>query len=229
MIDFHSHILPSMDDGSSSVKETLELLGRLSEQHIDTVAATPHFIADRESIQSFISRRAEALARVREYSGAAVPDIRLGAEVAFYDGISMLEGLENLCLEGTDILLLEMPCSKWSSYTVRELYSLTSSGTVTVMLAHIERCLFEQSPDTLEHLLDDGVIMQSNASFFINRLTRRKACSMLKGDLIHVIGSDCHNITARPPRIGEAYEIIEKRLGAEVLHRVESRSSSLIG
>ena len=43
MIDFHSHILPEVDDGSASVEESAALLSMLSEQGVDVVAATPHF------------------------------------------------------------------------------------------------------------------------------------------------------------------------------------------
>ena len=45
MIDFHSHILPGMDDGSKSTQESLEMLDMLRAQGVDTVAATPHFYA----------------------------------------------------------------------------------------------------------------------------------------------------------------------------------------
>ena len=53
MIDWHSHVLPALDDGSRSVDESLALLKMLSEQGVDTVIATPHFYADRESLSSF--------------------------------------------------------------------------------------------------------------------------------------------------------------------------------
>ena len=57
MIDWHSHILPKIDDGSRSLEETLELLKMLKSQGINTVIATPHFYADDESVESFLSRR----------------------------------------------------------------------------------------------------------------------------------------------------------------------------
>lgn len=50
MIDFHSHILPGMDDGSKSTQESLEMLDMLRAQGVDTVAATPHFYA-RENLR----------------------------------------------------------------------------------------------------------------------------------------------------------------------------------
>ena len=43
MTDYHSHILPGMDDGSRSVEESLSLLREEVRQGIDTVVMTPHF------------------------------------------------------------------------------------------------------------------------------------------------------------------------------------------
>lgn len=228
MIDFHSHLLPGIDDGSSGLNESVGLLKLLSDQKIDTVVATPHFIANRESVDSFVERRKESFAKLETSVSPSFPNIKLGAEVAYYDGISRLEGLGKLFIEGTDILLLEMPCSKWSTSTVRELYSITSSGMMRVMLAHIERCLFMQSTEVAEHLLESGVIMQSNASFFAGMMTKRKACRLLRNGVIHVLGSDCHNLTVRPPRLGEALNVIEKRLGSRAIGQIDRFGKSLL-
>ena len=46
MIDFHSHILPAMDDGSRNIEESLQMLRMLQEQGVERVIATPHFYAD---------------------------------------------------------------------------------------------------------------------------------------------------------------------------------------
>ena len=55
--DWHSHILPNVDDGSRDVAESLKLLEMLAEQGVGKVIATPHFIADNESVSAFIKRR----------------------------------------------------------------------------------------------------------------------------------------------------------------------------
>ena len=56
MLDIHSHILPKMDDGSSSVEESLNLLRTSAEQGITEIAATPHFYASQYSPQKFLER-----------------------------------------------------------------------------------------------------------------------------------------------------------------------------
>ena len=59
MIDFHSHFLPGMDDGSRSVSESINMLKALEKQNIDIVVATPHFYLDMNSVSSFLKRREE--------------------------------------------------------------------------------------------------------------------------------------------------------------------------
>ena len=57
MIDWHSHILPGVDDGSRNVEESISILGMLNLQGVKTVIATPHFLANDESLESFLIRR----------------------------------------------------------------------------------------------------------------------------------------------------------------------------
>lgn len=228
MVDFHCHLLPNVDDGSSSVEESLKILEKLAEQTVELVVATPHFIANDESVQSFLHRREKAYKVLAEKLHDGLPDIRLGAEVEFYEGISNLNGLNKLCVEGTNILLVEMPNAKWTKCVINELYRLVSLGNIQIMLAHIERCLFMQDPEIVDYLLSNGVIMQSNASYFIRTLTKRKACRNFRNNIIHVLGSDSHNMTSRPPRIKEALEVIEKKLGTGALEQLNQISKDII-
>lgn len=217
VIDFHSHILPQIDDGSQSIEETLSLLQMLSEQGVDRVAATPHFYASQQPLARFLEKRGAAYEKVmsalQKEASFPVPDIRLGAEVWYYPGVSRLEGIRELQLEGTRLLLLEMPMEPWSAYTVREVLDLNCSGALTVVLAHIERCLPYQDASVWENLLQNGVMMQVNASFLLSRRTRGRALKMMKRGLIQWIGSDCHNLTERAPHMREAVEILRKKLG----------------
>lgn len=216
MIDFHSHILPKMDDGSKSVEQSLEMIRDLSAQGVKTVVATPHFYANDESVDEFLKRRAESYEELRVHLTDDCPEVVLGAEVKYYSGISRLEGLDRLTIGDSGLLLLEMSLAKWTGYVVDEIVSLSTSGTVTVALAHIERYFFLQSRDVQEKLLQNGVLMQCNAEFFNGFLTRRKALKMFGNGRIHLIGSDCHNMTDRKPTVGKAVERIKEKHGEHI-------------
>lgn len=228
MVDFHAHILPAMDDGSQSVEESLKLLHLLAAQGVDTVAATPHFYARENSPEVFLKRREEAWNRLRPALEETCPHILLGAEVRYFRGISRVERLQDLCLSGTDVLLLEMPFSAWSAGVVEELNDLLLRGDITVVLAHIERYLADQPRALWGQLRRQGALFQCNASFFLHWRTRRRAVKMLRDGEITLLGSDCHGVTHRPPEIGAAAERIRRHAGDAALTALEKNARQLI-
>ena len=214
MIDFHSHILPQIDDGAQSVEESIEMLKMLKNQGVNTVCLTPHYIAMDESPKEFLERRDEAFKALKEAIESSIeelPKLLLGAEVYYYPGICRMEEIDSLKLENTELLLLEMPMAPWSEYTIREILDLINSSNTKVVIAHIERAMGYQKRGTVERLIDSGVLMQTNASFFNMRKTRRAAFKMFNSGLIHFLGSDCHSVKHRPPRIEEAVSAIKDK------------------
>ena len=120
MIDFHSHILPAFDDGSKNVEESIALLDMLRDQGIKTVVATPHFDVQRETPADFVERRQGSYEMLRPHLKKGHPEIILGAEVGYYTGIERRQTIRSLCAGDSNLLLLEMPISEWTEYTVRE-------------------------------------------------------------------------------------------------------------
>ncbi len=228
MIDWHSHILPAMDDGSENTAESIELIKMLSQQGVNTVIATPHFYANDESVDSFLQRRETAKNELLSAFENCPLNIILGAEVKYYQGISHMENLEALSIQGTRLLLLEMPMCKWTEYTVKELENLSRTSGLTIILAHIERYISLQHSSVWDRLYESGFLMQVNASFFVEKAARRKALSLLKNGLVNFIGSDTHGISHRPPKIDEAFEVIEKKLGKATLERINEYGKSVL-
>ncbi len=229
MIDFHSHILPKLDDGSGSVEESLEMLKMLKAQGVETAAATPHFYADQNTVEEFIIRRSNAYNSLVPALDDTCPAVLQGAEVRYYSGISRISELDKLCLEGTNLLLLEMPEIRWTEFIVKELIELAGNYGITLVIAHIERCVFLQKRKSIDRLLESGILFQANASFFNEIRTRRKAFSMLKKSEIHFIGSDCHDLKYRPPKIGKALEIIENKFGRSFVFKFNRSNRSVFG
>ena len=228
MIDFHSHILPNIDDGSRNVKMSLEMVYACMDQSVDTVCATPHYYATHRTPEHFLERRQEAWEALDAVLPEDAPHILLGAEVLYFPGISRMEELPSLCLEGTNILLLEMPFDSWSEYYIREVRELACSGRFTVMLAHIERYYAKQPVSVWDEFLDLDILMQANADFFIPFRTKRKALNLLKEGRIHVLGSDAHNMTTRPPRLDEARAVIESYFSRSTMRDLDRFGRALL-
>ncbi|MBR5310943.1 MAG: capsular polysaccharide biosynthesis protein [Oscillospiraceae bacterium] len=230
--DFHTHILPGIDDGSSSLEESIDLLKKEAEQGIKRVVATPHFYANYDSPERFLERRAKAKAlldeEMKKHEG--LPEIVLGAEVYFFRGISDSEFLSDLTIGDKSFILIEMPPPPWSDSMLAEIKAIYTQRGITPIIAHIDRYIAPFKTFGLPEKLEEmPVLVQANAAFFLHGgLTSSMALKMLKKDRIQLLGSDCHNMTKRPPRLGMAKEAIEKKLGEEVLLRVEKYAKNVL-
>ncbi len=215
MTDIHCHVLPQMDDGSKSVEESLAMLKALSAQGVDQVVATPHFYADEDSPEGFLERRAASKEKLMRSWHPGLPALRLGAEVCYFEGISQCGGLDALKIEGTGLLLLEMPFCRWGQRVLQEVREI-QAARAAVLLAHIERYLQWQDKEIWDALAEWGVLNQCNAPFFLRWQTRPKALRMLWEGRIHLLGSDSHNMGSRPPQLGEALAAVGQK-GRKIL------------
>lgn len=228
MIDLHSHILPQIDDGSQSVEESLAMLNMLKEQGVQAIALTPHFYANSTTVEEFVEKRGAAYSLVRKAFTEEAPRLLLGAEVRYYEGISKLSGLKKLCIDDSRLLLLEMPFTKWTDYTISELFEMSRSGDYRIVLAHIERYYDLQDRGVWYGLAENEVLFQVNASTFTSLRTRRKAFNLLKNGFVHFLGSDCHGVEVRPPLIRPAYDLVHKKLGDDLMSRMLSFGYSFL-
>lgn len=218
LVDFHSHILPCIDDGSESVESSLEMLRSSYSQGVKKIVATPHFYPDKINPEDFLARRGMAVEALFEAVseqkalGEHFPAVCLGAEVAYFDGISRSRSVSDLCVLGTRLLLVEMPFERWSESNIGELLSLKAKGFRPVV-AHYDRYCSYQERDLLDRLIDGGVSIQLNAEAFLRFGTKRQAMDMISSDAVSFLGSDCHNMTTRMPNLSDAVSVIEKHLG----------------
>ncbi len=228
IIDCHSHILPGIDDGSKSWEMTQQMLTEAQRGGVRILIATPHFYADRMRMEDFLVKRKRVF--VPCYQEAKKRNILLlgGAEVAFFSGISKAEGIEKLCISGTDLMMVEMPFREWETKDLKELADLKKRG-ITPIIAHLERFYSYQKDESLiEKLFDLPVYIQLNTGCFLNWKTRKRGFELLDEDNVDFLGSDCHNVTTRPENMGECCDVIEKKFGTEFLEDLERHGADII-
>jgi len=195
IVDFHAHVLPAADHGSSGLTETKNQLALYRKAGVDTVVATPHFYPNSVSIDAFLSTVDAAAAALTELLATEenAPRVLLGAEVLYCDNMHHMEGLERLCIRGTNVLLLELPLSDWSPvlfHTVREL-----SKRVCVVLAHIDRYTRPHADDLMQ-MIEDGALAQVNAYSLFSFFERRRLAPFFGSGAVVALGSDLHNVDA---------------------------------
>ena len=199
MIDFHTHILPGMDDGSRSIEESLAMLQAEADAGIERVVFTPHFYASQNSPQEFLRRRKESWSALLPRMYRGLPKVSFGAEVQYFEGICQAAEIAALRIAGTPYLLLEMPFRRWEDRMLDDILELSTHPDTIVVLAHIDRYLSNVSSRSLAYLRDNGVKIQMNVSVFGERRQGHLAMSMPKAGEVHILGTDCHSMGHRRP------------------------------
>lgn len=233
MIDFHSHILPDIDDGASDIDESLQMLKMCKDQGVDIIFATSHFYPNEDDPESFLERRNEAFELLQEtinYDPSAYPVIFPAAEVLYFPGMSSSEELSVLKMGDLPCILIEPPMIPWGKSMLDEIEEVGNNLNMIPIIAHIDRYMRMLNDYSLPDLLQNRrMLIQVNANFFIHEQTRKTAIEMLNNDKFHLIGSDCHNLTDRAPNIGIAANVIRKNGGASKLAELVKKSYRMVG
>ena len=203
MTDYHSHILPRIDDGAESVEVSLQMIQLMWQQGVRRVVATPHFYAHREkSVADYLRKRQTAydqLAQAVPTLDGKAPEIFLGAEVAIERGISRLEGLEKLRLANTPYILLELPYAPFAHWMLEEIDAISHLYALTPVMAHIHRYVQFYRKTQLDDVLQIDAVFQINNSAFRWFRERNFARRLIKEEYPYLFGSDAHNMTERRP------------------------------
>ena len=212
MIDYHSHILPQVDDGPQSISESLEMLHCSFHQGVDVMVSTCHFYADDEDPRTFVKRRNEAFFRLRDAMmtrAEAYPVIVLGSEVLYFPGISQADDIDRLRIGCRSSILIEPPMMPWSDSMLDEIMELGINLDCRPVIAHVDRFMNYLEDETLiDRVLERNMLVQVNGSYFLKPKTVKAAIRNLKSGKIHLIGSDCHNLLERAPNLGEVRRVM---------------------
>lgn len=243
VVDFHTHILPGIDDGSRDVAMTEAMLIEERRQGVGLIVATPHFYADQMSIGGFLQDRRAALeeaeevrARVRAEEGEELPEILAGAEVYYFQGMGGASEIPKLCIEGTDTLLLELPFMQWDKQVLEDVRKLIEEQGLNLVLAHLDRYPdFQRDRGVWDRILDLPLQIQLNAGSFLRsdgflRKDRKKKFCMeyVRNDPHILLGSDCHNMSGRRPNLAKAREVIASSIGEMALRHIDAAAEAAL-
>ena len=229
MIDFHSHILPCIDDGASSVEMSLDMLSDSYKQGITTVVATPHcYLMKDSNIKAFLYKRQESydnLIKAIESDDRDFPKIKLGCELRIMKEINDMSTLKDLCIEGTDYILVEMPFKDWDVNYYDFLYEMILRGMKPIM-AHIDR--FWDHRKEFYNLYQLDLIYQVNAESIVKSPYKRYIPKLFEDGAFHIMGSDMHNMTTRPSLMKKAADAIIRVYGADRLDYLMKNAENIL-
>lgn len=229
MIDFHSHILPDMDDGAKDVDMSLKMLEVCRETGVETVVLTSHcHPAEQEDIDEFLKKREasyKALLSAVKRQKLKLPKIIPASEIRIYKDMHKLSGFDKLCISGTEYILLEMPYEKWKDYAFEEIYQIKRLGFKPIM-AHLDR-FFDQSR-LFGEIYSLNPLIQVNTSAFLEKGPKGKVLKMLEEGHLHILGSDTHNLDDRSPNLAKAYNLINSKLGEDYTDYIDYAGNAIL-
>lgn len=230
IIDFHSHILPGIDDGAKTVEDSIKMLKDSYAKGVRITVLTSHFHPKgQESLDVFLEKRDNAYSILKEACEGVsdIPELRLGAEVKIQDDISEYEGIERLCIEGTNYILLEIPQEEGFSESLCDRIFNIKLKEFRPVMAHIDRYL-PIPKKALKELSDLNVLYQVNADAFMNFGVKREIAKLFRLGFVHVLGSDMHNLGERTNNLDKALDELKLHFGEEYIKFVTENSEAVI-
>jgi protein-tyrosine phosphatase len=210
LVDCHSHVVPSGDDGAQTLQDGLELCDLAANAGTTVLFATPHVwphLTLTEERERLIRRAYERL------RSRATLELRLGFELTPAPPL-LREDPARYVLEGTEVVLVEMPFLGPASDLIELAEHIERAG-LTPLVAHPERTEPVLERPELAREVAERWPLQLNASSLLGRHGREieeLAWELL--DVAAVVASDGHRLT-RPARLDDAYELIRKRVGED--------------
>lgn len=216
MIDFHSHILPGVDDGSKNTKQTIEMLEEAKTAGFSAIIVTPHYMEgsyemESQSIQTII--------------GALLPHTSVKLYIG-NEGYASME-LPKLIKEkkvstvnNGSYLLFELPMNLPVIFLEDLIYELQSRDIVPI-IAHPERYAYVQkNPNWVQEWIERGVLFQSNYGSLIGiygKSAKKTILKLLKNNCVHFLGTDCHRPNSIYQKMPEILKELKKIIGEDVL------------
>ena len=209
MIDFHSHILPGIDDGSRNLEQSISMVNEAKEVGFTKIISTSHYMENYYECD--VEKRKQLIKQLQ----GEVQDIELYLGNEIYITNNIIELLKNgkaSSINNTRYVLFEFPLITTKPMNDKEIiYRLVENGYIPI-IAHPERYPFiQENPEYLFELEDMGALFQANYGSIIGMYglkAKRTLKILLRNNLISFFGSDVH----RPEQVYNKIPKIIKKL-----------------
>ena len=232
MIDFHTHILPNIDDGSRSIDETFNLIKEAKEVGFDGIILTSHYIEN--FYETDVPERDIWVKAISENLGAKGidTDLYLANEIYISENMmGLLEQQKASTINNSCYVLFELPLNEEPLNLYDVIYSLQENKLIPV-LAHPERYSFiQKEPELIYDLIEKGCLMQANYGSIIGQYGVKAEYivkKFLENNMIHFLGSDVHRQNSIYPKIPFALEKIREIVGEEKLEELTTINPKLV-
>ncbi len=214
-VDFHSHLIPGIDDGSKSMDESIQMIRKFKEFGYSKLITTPHIMSDfYKNTPEIILDGLEQL-KVELKRNNVTIEIEAAAEYYLDEFFEEKIKSKSVLSFGSNYVLFELPFIAEPPNLTSTIFEMQTNGYKPI-LAHPERYGFwYNSFEKYHEMKDKGVFLQLNILSLIGHYspeTRKIAERLIDEDLISFLGSDCHN--------PHHQELMEEALTKKYLHKL---------
>jgi len=215
MIDIHSHILFNVDDGPKTLEDSINMLKTAANEGITNIISTSHSKHPQYDVPAqVVTEQVKQLQEELDYRQIPLT-IHTGHEVRLNDKLVELYRSKQIhTLANTNYLLLELPSNSVPHYTKNIVQALMEEG-ITPIIAHPERNKgIAEKPERLERLIREGAIAQITAGSVaghFGKSIQKLSLDLIRGNLVHLYGSDAHNLSTRPFLYKSGLSYLEKK------------------
>ena len=227
MIDFHTHILPNIDDGSTSMDETINLILEAKQVGFTGVISTSHYIqgyyetneAERKKILCDVEKN------VNELNLYLASEIYITTEIA-----KLINDGSASTINNTKYVLFELPMNSKPLFVKDVIYGLIGYGYKPI-IAHPERYNYvQENIGYVEELASMGTLFQANYGSILGQYGKNAqfiVTKFLENNMIHFLGSDVHRQNTVYKVIPQALKEIEEIVGASKLEELTTKNPKL--
>ena len=231
MIDFHTHILPNIDNGSRNIEETFNLIKEAKEAGFEGIVLTSHY--KEGYYETDTPERERWVNAITENLRAKGIDIKIYLANEIYITDNMMELLERgkaSTINNTCYVLIDLPLDEEPMNLYQVIYSLQENKLIPV-IAHPERYEFiQKEPEFVYELIEKGCYMQANYGSILGQYGRKAQLivrKLLENHSIHFLGSDVHRQGTIYPKMKEALLEIEEIVGKDKLEDLTTTNPKL--
>lgn len=228
MIDFHSHILPNVDDGSRDMEETLNLIQEANEVGFTKIISTSHYM--QNYYESNEDERQCLLDSIKKLANDT--ELFLGSEIYLSNEmVSLLKNKKASTINNSKYVLFELPMNMKPFNTKEVIYRLIENEYIPI-IAHPERYNYVQKDiKYVKELVEMGALFQANYGSIVGwygKDAERSVKKLLKENLIHFLGSDVHRTNNTYTIIPKALKKIRKIISEEKLEELTTLNAQRV-
>lgn len=232
MIDIHSHIIFDVDDGSTSLKQSIKTLDQIKKIGLEKVICTPH--SKLGNIDKF-TKVNENYKKLLEEANKRNIKLYLGNEILYSEKtIKLLERNRLRTLNNTDYILLEFKRNERMDieHIIDILDNLKELG-YKVVLAHPELYVNYRNVENMYKIKETGTLLQLDATSILRNQTNKKVYKfskkLLDYKLIDIVASDSHCTKQRSYKpFKKAYKKIKRKYGINYANVLFNKNPELL-